>query len=49
MERIGWTKEQGRSHLKQAYNKRSRQQLTDDELVDFLAHLKTQPSRSEEE
>jgi hypothetical protein len=42
MDRIGWTKEQGRSHLKRAYNKRSRQQLTDEELVDFLAHLKTQ-------
>ncbi len=42
MDRIGWTKEQGRTHLKQAYNKRSRQQLTDEELVDFLAHLKAQ-------
>ncbi|UBF28976.1 hypothetical protein K9N68_14715 [Kovacikia minuta CCNUW1] len=42
MERIGWTKEQGRNHLKKAYNKRSRQQLTDEELMDFLAYLKTQ-------
>ncbi|MGA7933291.1 MAG: hypothetical protein WCA35_07065 [Kovacikia sp.] len=47
MDRIGWTKEQGRNHLKQAYNKRSRQQLTDEELMDFLAHLKTQPAGGE--
>jgi hypothetical protein len=48
MDRIGWTKEQGRTHLKRAYNKRSRQQLTDEELVDFLAHLKTQSPVGEE-
>lgn len=44
MERIGWTKEQGRSHLQRTYNKRSRQQLTDEELIDFLNYLKTYPA-----
>lgn len=44
MERIGWTKEQGRNHLQRTYNKRSRQQLTDEELVDFLNYLKTYPA-----
>ncbi len=44
MERIGWTKEQGRIHLKTAYGKRSRQQLTDEELADFLQHLQSCPT-----
>ncbi len=44
MERIGWTKAQGRSHLKTAYGKRSRQELTDEELTDFLSHLQSCPS-----
>lgn len=43
MERIHWTKEQGRDHLKQTYGKRSRQQLTDEELLDFLNYLKARP------
>jgi hypothetical protein len=43
MERIGWTKAQGRSHLKAAYGKRSRQELTDEELTDFLSHLQSCP------
>ncbi|MGI0489914.1 hypothetical protein ACN4EK_31240 [Pantanalinema rosaneae CENA516] len=43
MERIHWTKEQGRDHLKRTYGKRSRQQLTDEELLDFLNYLKARP------
>lgn len=44
MKRLGWTTEQGRAHLKQTYGKRSRQELNDDELLDFLRYLQTQPS-----
>jgi hypothetical protein len=44
LKRLGWTEPQGRKHLQQTYNKRSRQQLTDDELLDFLKYLQTQPS-----
>lgn len=47
MRRLGWTKQQGRKHLEQTYNKRSRQQLTDDELLAFLAYLQAQPSPSQ--
>ncbi|MGF1495875.1 MAG: hypothetical protein ACFB8W_03500 [Elainellaceae cyanobacterium] len=42
--RLGWTEEQGREHLQQAYGKRSRQQLTDPELLDFLRYLEAQPT-----
>ncbi|MGF1535928.1 MAG: hypothetical protein ACFB4J_05495 [Elainellaceae cyanobacterium] len=44
LRRLGWTDEQGREHLQSAYGKRSRQQLTDPELVDFLRHLEQQPT-----
>jgi hypothetical protein len=44
MMRVGWTKEQGRDYLKTTYKKRSRQQLSDDELLDFLSHLQSLPS-----
>ena len=47
MERIGWTREQGRKHLMRVYNKKSRQQLTDDELMDFLAYLQVHPPAGE--
>lgn len=47
MRRLGWSKQDGRKHLEQTYNKRSRQQLTDDELLAFLAYLQTQPSPSQ--
>jgi hypothetical protein len=43
MERIGWTKTQGREYLKTAYGKQTRAELTDDELTDFLNHLKNCP------
>jgi len=44
MERVCWTKEEGRNYLKRTYGKRSRQQLTDDELIDFLIYLKALPT-----
>lgn len=47
MRRLGWSKQDGRKHLEQTYNKRSRQQLTDDELLAFLAYLQAQPSPSQ--
>jgi hypothetical protein len=47
LKRLGWTNAQGRNHLDQTYGKRSRQQLTDAELLDFLAYLESQPSPSQ--
>jgi len=44
MTRLGWGKEQGREHLIKTYNKRARSLLTDEELFDFLKHLKSLPS-----
>lgn len=40
--RLGWTNEQGREYLEKTYGKRSRQQLTDDELMSFLLYLEEQ-------
>lgn len=42
LKRLGWTNQQGRDYLLQTYGKRSRQLLTDDELLDFLKHLESQ-------
>jgi succinate dehydrogenase flavin-adding protein (antitoxin of CptAB toxin-antitoxin module) len=42
IKRLGWTKEQGRDYLLQAYGKRSRLMLTDEELREFLHYLKAQ-------
>ena len=39
MQRLGWTKDQGREHLKKTYGKRSRTLLTEFELLDFLQYL----------
>jgi hypothetical protein len=44
LKRLGWTNQQGRDYLVQTYGKRSRQLLTDDELLDFLNHLESEPS-----
>ncbi|HEY9647184.1 MAG TPA: hypothetical protein V6C88_12480 [Chroococcidiopsis sp.] len=43
MMRLGWTKRQGRDHLKQTYGKSTRSELDVDELFDFLHHLEQQP------
>jgi hypothetical protein len=49
MKRLGWTEVQGRNHLQRTYGKRSRQQLTDEELLDFLRYLESQPTVTSEE
>jgi hypothetical protein len=45
MQRVGWSTKQGRSHLIKTYNKRSRYQLNDDQLLEFLNHLKSLPTK----
>ncbi|MBD2019395.1 hypothetical protein H6F43_04250 [Leptolyngbya sp. FACHB-36] len=42
--RLGWDKDQGREYLEKTYRKRSRQQLTDEELADFVERLSRLPS-----
>ncbi|MBE9060932.1 hypothetical protein [cf. Phormidesmis sp. LEGE 11477] len=42
LRRLGWTSAQGREYLEKTYGKRSRQQLTDDELMSFLLYLEEQ-------
>ncbi|HBB35033.1 MAG TPA: hypothetical protein DDZ80_01040 [Cyanobacteria bacterium UBA8803] len=44
LKRLGWTNQQGRDYLVQTYGKRSRQLLTDEELLDFLRHLESEPT-----
>lgn len=44
MKRLGWSTEQGREYLKRTYGKRSRQELDDAELLDFLHYLELQPA-----
>ncbi|MEH2258939.1 hypothetical protein [Nostoc sp.] len=39
---LNWTPEQGREYLQQKYDKRSRLQLTDTEVLDFIDYLKLQ-------
>ncbi len=42
IERLGWDKEQGREYLVKTYGKRSRQTLTDEELLEFLEYLRNE-------
>ena len=42
MQRLGWTSEQRREHLRKNYGKRSRFLLTDEELHEFLQYLQSQ-------
>ncbi len=44
MKRLGWTKVQGREYLIQTYGKRSRQVLSDEELLEFLYYLESLPT-----
>jgi hypothetical protein len=46
LKRLGWTSEQGRNYLLQTYGKRSRQLLSDEQLIEFLAYLEQQPDPS---
>ncbi|RCJ39676.1 hypothetical protein A6770_11360 [Nostoc minutum NIES-26] len=43
IERLGWTKDQGKEHLKKTYGKLGRSLLTEEELLDFLRYLESQP------
>jgi hypothetical protein len=43
MARLGWSAKDGKSHLEQAYGKKSRHFLTDEELIEFSAYLQSQP------
>ncbi|AFZ25932.1 hypothetical protein Cylst_3814 [Cylindrospermum stagnale PCC 7417] len=43
IERLGWTKEQGKEYLKKTYGKLGRSLLSEEELLDFLKHLESQP------
>jgi hypothetical protein len=42
IERLGWTKEQGKEHLKKTYGKLGRTLLSEEELLDFLRYLESQ-------
>ncbi|NUN65717.1 hypothetical protein HCU40_13365 [Pseudanabaena biceps] len=44
MERLSWTKSQGRDYLVRTFDKKSRQQLTNEELLQFLSYLKSLPT-----
>jgi cell division protein FtsN len=44
LKRLGWTTQQGKEYLLQTYGKRSRQLLTDAELLDFLHYLESVPA-----
>ena len=44
MDRLGWTKQDGRDYLLRNFEKRTRQELTNQELSQFLNHLKSLPS-----
>ncbi|MBF2028989.1 MAG: hypothetical protein IGS48_19885 [Oscillatoriales cyanobacterium C42_A2020_001] len=46
MDRIGWTKQEGREYLKRTYGKSTRQRLDEAELMDFLNYLRALPSLS---
>ncbi|MEM9771502.1 MAG: hypothetical protein AAF889_07900 [Cyanobacteria bacterium P01_D01_bin.73] len=41
MRQVGWDTNQGRAYLQSTYGKRSRAELTDQELMQFLGHLQT--------
>ena len=48
IDRIGWSKRQGSTYLQKTYGKKTRSELTDDELEDFLTYLNTQSAAGEE-
>jgi hypothetical protein len=43
LKRLGWTQQQGKDYLIQAYGKQSRQHLTDAQMSEFVTYLKAQP------
>ncbi|NEU75996.1 hypothetical protein PI95_026445 [Hassallia byssoidea VB512170] len=44
IERLGWTKEQVREYLIKNYGKRSRVLISEEESLDFLTYLESQPT-----
>jgi hypothetical protein len=44
LSRLGWDNKKGRDFLLETYGKRSRQLLTDEELLDFLERLESEPT-----
>lgn len=48
IKRLKWSNQQGREYLKQKYAKRSRQELTDEEMLEFLDYLESQPTPANE-
>ncbi len=46
LKRLKWTTEQGREYLIKTYGKRSRQVLSDEELLEFLRYLESLPTPS---
>ncbi|MDX2273777.1 MAG: hypothetical protein NW237_17750 [Cyanobacteriota bacterium] len=49
LQRIGWGPKEGREFLESRFHKKSRHQLNEMELREFLRHLKQQPSRPKQE
>ena len=48
LKRLNWSNQQGREYLRKQYGKRSRQELTDEEMLEFLHYLESQPTSSVE-
>ncbi|MEN9213835.1 MAG: hypothetical protein Q6J44_02005 [Gloeomargarita sp. DG02_4_bins_56] len=48
MKRLGWSNTQGREYLRRTYGRNSRQDLNDQELLDFLQYLRSQPAGNSE-
>ncbi|MEN9218460.1 MAG: hypothetical protein Q6J33_05560 [Gloeomargarita sp. DG_2_bins_126] len=48
MKRLGWSNTQGREYLRRTYGRNSRQDLNDQELLDFLQYLRSQPAGNPE-
>jgi hypothetical protein len=44
LKRLNWSNKRGRDYLEQTYNKRSRRELDDTEMLEFLHYLESQPS-----
>jgi hypothetical protein len=44
IKRLGWSSAQGREFLMSRYGKRSRLELTDEQLLEFLRYLETLPN-----
>ena len=49
IDRIGWSKRQGSTYLQKTYGKKTRSELTDEELENFLTYLNAQSSAGDGE